>query len=120
MPTKVYQTRLGMERQEYLNILRSQLALAIEFMEKTPRVARAVCEAECHNHAFFPQSWWVGDMPASPELYDPIDWGKMNYHIWQVWDNYIADLKDHGLHERAELAYALPIYDLLEDDGSEE
>ena len=96
-----------MNNEKRMETLRTQLALAIEFMEQTPGVPRQ-------------HSWWTGDMPASPELYDPTSWGARNYPIWSIWDDFISDLDSNGLHDRVKLAYELPIADLLACDGSEE
>ncbi len=88
-----------------LDTLREQLKLASTFMETTKDPDNP------HRGAW----WWAGDMPAHPDEYEPEDWEKMNKPIWQVWNEYLYELKCCGLYARLNKALELPIADLLAD-----
>lgn len=86
-----------------LVVLREQLKTAIEFMEATP------CVEKHHNRL-----WWLGNMPACPDRWDPISWERTQFPIWSIWDDYLSALKDAGLDEYYKAAHEVEIADLLE------
>lgn len=97
-----------MKREKELAILREQLGQMIAFMQAT------IDPANPHRGAW----WWAGDVPAHPELYEPDDWEVANKPIWQVWDQFLGDLRSAGLTDRLKEAQELPIADLLADTGT--
>jgi hypothetical protein len=86
-----------------LSILREQLVTLGEFMRDT------VDPEHPHRKAW----WWTSDLPAYPELYEPVDWERANKSIEVIFGEYLYELEKAGLTEKLEQAKELPIADLL-------
>jgi hypothetical protein len=86
-----------------LSILREQLIILDDFMRDT------VDPENPHRGAW----WWAGDLPALPELYEPVDWEEANRSIEVIFGEYLYELEKAGLTEKLEQAKELPIADLL-------
>ncbi len=98
-----------MKRAEFLQTIRDQLQLLVDFVSATP------CTRPYQDTIY-----WLGDLPASTQLYIPENWQKRNKSVAIIWEQYLLDLRQAGENKYYEKAQDLPIADLLAASEGEE
>lgn len=74
---------------ENLTVIRDQIYTMVQFMRDTP---------DPHHG----DTWWAGDMPHDPALYDPASWeDEGDEPIIHIWYSYLLDLYTYS-HEMEE------------------